>query len=271
MPLNLAAKILTQQINETIAHLEKKRTSVILPIYTEITRYSVDEINNLLKQRIKEKQFVNKQLDVILHTPGGDPDAAFNIGRLLQRHSDTLNIIIPRWAKSAGTLLSCAADNIIMFETAELGPLDAQFVSNDSNGNIVDSFSALAVKAVKEEIKKESKDNPEYARILAERMPDTIHSTDLERSLNIAKKYTACLLKERMLKNKNEKEINTICDNLVEGYSHHGYVIDLNEAKRLGLNANENMDIKEKINVEKLHDLYLKMDQLMQISRKINN
>jgi ClpP class serine protease len=55
------------------------------------------------------------RLDVILESSGGSIDAAYNIALLLRRYAkDELNIIIPRWAKSAATVIACAGDKIFL-------------------------------------------------------------------------------------------------------------------------------------------------------------
>lgn len=79
-----------------------------------------------LKKELFTKKF--KILDVIIQTPGGDIDSAFNNVKLLRNSSETINIIIPLYSKSAGTLMCIAGDNIIMTTLAELGPLDTQIL-----------------------------------------------------------------------------------------------------------------------------------------------
>ena len=68
-------------------------------------------------------------VDLLLHTPGGDIDAAEKIGLLIRKRvgpSGKLRVIVPDFAKSAGTLLALAADRIIMGDTSELGTIDPQ-------------------------------------------------------------------------------------------------------------------------------------------------
>ena len=46
-----------------------------------------------------------------------------------------VRVIVPDYAKSAGTLMALGADRIIMSETSELGPIDPQVILADRNGN----------------------------------------------------------------------------------------------------------------------------------------
>lgn len=80
---------------------------------------------------------LGEKLDLMLHTLGGDVDAAEKIAGLLLKsvgpHGD-LRIIVPDCAKSAGTLISLAAQEIVMSDTSELGPIDPQIVTTDPSG-----------------------------------------------------------------------------------------------------------------------------------------
>jgi hypothetical protein len=74
-------------------------------------------------------------LDVLLHTGGGDIDAAEKLITMLRTKvgNAVLRIIVPDFAKSAGTLMVLGADSVLMSDTSELGPIDPQFVLGDNN------------------------------------------------------------------------------------------------------------------------------------------
>lgn len=69
-----------------------------------------------------------KGLDLILHTPGGDPNAAEAIVSYLHStFGNDLRVIVPQVAMSAGTMISCAARSVLMAKHSSLGPVDPQF------------------------------------------------------------------------------------------------------------------------------------------------
>jgi len=77
-------------------------------------------------------------LDLLLNTPGGDIDTAEKLISLLHAwvgDDHRLRVIIPDYAKSAGTLMALGASKIIMSDSSELGPIDPQVVLNDGKGN----------------------------------------------------------------------------------------------------------------------------------------
>ena len=67
-------------------------------------------------------------LDVLIHSPGGSAEAAEAIIDLLRSKYSSLRFIIPDQAKSAATMMCCAADQLLMDEKSELGPIDPQMI-----------------------------------------------------------------------------------------------------------------------------------------------
>lgn len=67
-------------------------------------------------------------LDLVLHTPGGSPAAAEAIiSYLRSKFNYDIRVIVPQLAMSAGTMMACAAKEIIMGKQSSLGPIDPQF------------------------------------------------------------------------------------------------------------------------------------------------
>lgn len=87
----------------------------------------------------------NQRVALLLDSPGGQAKAAYQIAMLLRRHCSGFTVIIPRWAKSAATLLSLGADAIRMAPLAELGPLDVQLYDpeREEHMSALDEVQAL--------------------------------------------------------------------------------------------------------------------------------
>ena len=67
-------------------------------------------------------------IDLILETPGGSGEAAEDIVRLIRENFLSMGVIVPGTAKSAGTILAMAGDEILMNDESALGPIDAQIL-----------------------------------------------------------------------------------------------------------------------------------------------
>src|SRR5215213_770785 len=85
-----------------------------------------------LRDRLRDKDF--EELDVVIHTGGGDIHSAYLMIALLRLHAKKLNACVPIVAKSAGTLVCIGADKIVLDEVAQLGPLDTQVDENRIGG-----------------------------------------------------------------------------------------------------------------------------------------
>lgn len=118
-------------------------------------------------------------LDVVLHSPGGIPEAAESIVAILRNKFSPIRFIIPNIAKSAATMLALSGDEILMDSNAELGPIDPQFVIPKGDGSTVVS-PAQAIK-----------DQFEMANDLLSKNP-----TDLPVWIPILQQYGPSLLKE---------------------------------------------------------------------------
>ena len=103
-------------------------------------------------ERIKNKK---PSVCLVLSTRGGDPDAAYRMGRSLHHYYNNIEIMIPGLCKSAGTLLAISAHEITIADRGELGPLDIQLSKPDelnesmSGLDIIQAINAIEVQALK--------------------------------------------------------------------------------------------------------------------------
>lgn len=73
-------------------------------------------------------------VDIILHSPGGEPEATEAIVNYLRSKFSHIRVFIPQAAMSAATMLACAADEIVMGKHSSLGPIDPQLILQTANG-----------------------------------------------------------------------------------------------------------------------------------------
>lgn len=66
------------------------------------------------------------ELDLILHSPGGDPTAAASLVNYMRQKYDDVRVFVPLAAMSAATMWALAGDRIVMGKHSQLGPIDPQ-------------------------------------------------------------------------------------------------------------------------------------------------
>ena len=174
-----------------------------------------------------------KGLDLMLHTPGGDPAAAEAIVNYLRlKFNYDIMVIVPQLAMSAGTMIACAAKEIIMGKQSSLGPIDPQF-----NG-----IPAYNIKYEFEEAKKDLLSNPnnaQYWMIKLQQYPAAFMKTAMD-AIDLSGQLVEEWLGSCMFdKNSDDdkKVINHIVNSLNEhdNSKNHGRHLNIDFCKRLGL------------------------------------
>ncbi len=243
----------------------RKKPLLVLDIET------VDQISVIqLEKELKGKQFAD--LDVILHTSGGLIEPAFNIVKLLRKHSKRVEIIIPSYAKSAGTLISFGADKLLMGTIAELGPLDVQIRETDDDTGSAYKSALNGFKAL-EQIQLHALDNLDIAtKMIIERTGGSVKMAEAiklgiafsgqtsaclynqlnpkvigeyARALEVGSRYAVIILTRYL--GWGADKANEVANKLVYGYPSHGFIIDTLELQQLGLPAEEVNDILKEV------------------------
>lgn len=232
---------LEKQIQNEICELQKLRGNCLcFPLLIGEASLTHSVVDDSYDQLRKQYSNCNGKLDVIVDSGGGDLDAAYNLANLFRRFGkEQLNYIVPRWAKSAATLLVCSGDTIFMTPVAELGPLDPQITEFNPLEKRLEQFSPLHIEATLELIRQEfEKGSKQLAEGLMERLQFPLTLGSFTKSLDIAVQYLVKLLSTRMLKGDTSKATaQAIANTLTKGYADHGFSINSDEARSIGLSV----------------------------------
>lgn len=127
------AKALMERMKDELDKISNLRSGRVVVIYGSaflqnpnlpITHQAIvpEDINGFMNC-VYGTEF-DKGLSLILHTPGGQPDAAETIVNYLRSKFSDFEVIVPTYAMSAGTMIALAADRIVMGRQSQLGPID---------------------------------------------------------------------------------------------------------------------------------------------------
>jgi serine dehydrogenase proteinase len=223
-----------EQIRLIEAHSGRRLIAFVSTPYAGITRDIVPVFADLL-QDIK----TTDDVDLLLNTPGGDIDAAEKLIIMCRQHCAGLRVVVAESAKSAGTMMACGADAILMGFASELGPIDPQIYMPDGRGGLM-SRPAHSILNGLEEIKKAAVDegglSEAYFPLLDRLDPALLdycrHA--IERSREFAQKWL-----ERYQCAGDSEKAAEIAQKLgdVETFHSHGAAIDADDALALGLNV----------------------------------
>lgn len=141
-----------------------------------------------------------RPLTLVIHTPGGDANAAETIVEYLRSKFKYIETIVPTFAMSAGTMIALASNLIILGHHSQLGPIDPyMFYSNRW-------VSARAVVEQFDRAKNEILNNRDlvhvWAPILTSLGPSLIF--EAQNALDYGEKMVANWLESHMFKEINE-------------------------------------------------------------------
>jgi hypothetical protein len=180
-----------------------------------------------------------RRLNLILVTGGGGVSAARQLGLLLREYADHVSILVPHHARSAGTLLCLAADELVLGPLAELSPIDAHVGAAGQPdpglpgliaGEDVRAFPAMAREwfGVREQ-----EDALQMLALVAQRIFPT-SLTGLYRADRLVRRVAAELLAFQ-LPDAPHDERARIVNALVSGRDGHDDVLTRRDAQALGL------------------------------------
>lgn len=233
-PLFVANNAARYQRQTIIRDIENKTERTLLCYVggneAEITRDDTVGFVDLLHNVPRDAK-----IDLVLHTIGGDIDVAEKLVMLVQARvggSKNIRVIVPDFAKSAGTLMALGADSILMSDSSELGAIDPQIVLRDAQGNEMwhSVFAYLAVYRQHEEALRKNPNDPVARMMLDKFDPAVVQKFQVigERARVVAEN----LLKRRGL------PFSKIASHLLDVGLHksHNQMISAQDAQQFGLN-----------------------------------
>lgn len=223
------------QIRDIEALTGRRLIAYVAGPYTSISGIDIPPFVDLLHD-VK----AGESLDLMLHTPGGEVDQAERIIMLCRKRvKDTgeFRVIVPDAAKSAGTLIALASDEIVMGEPSELGPIDPQVQIVTASGEPMARPAQSFLDGL-DRIVSESEDevSPAYFPLLDKLDPALIDFC--EKAVKQSEEFAQRYLKKYMLSHDHETADFVAADLVnVEKYLSHAAVIDSDHAEGLGLNV----------------------------------
>ncbi len=176
-----------------------------------------------------------RDMHLMLATPGGDGETAVRLARSAQARCKTLTVIVPDQAKSAGTILALGAHRILMGPTSDLGPIDPQLQVGPAAGLV----SAKDIIAAVEYAEGAIQANPETYTLHSALLSDV--TALMVQQARSALARSDDVMREALKSNpdRDEEAVAALCqklhDPLIENPKSHGAILGEIDAEALGL------------------------------------
>lgn len=212
-----------KEIGETPSQIDYVRRQYIKKLSSFTNRNTIIYYSGFLEPRIQQNSLnisigdqdmegfmaaihgldCSKGLDLVLHTPGGDPTAAEAIVQYLkEKFNNDIRIIVPQIAMSAGTMIACCGKEIIMGKQSSLGPIDPQFQGIPAYNILLEYLEA------KEDLEKNPQ-NANYWAIKLQQYPAAFMKTCID-AIALSEELVETWLSDNMLKGKADQIKKTV-------------------------------------------------------------
>lgn len=151
----------------------------------------------------------SKGLDLFLHTPGGEVAATESLVHYLREiFGNDIRAVIPQIAMSAGTVIACSCNSILMGKHSNIGPVDPQINGIPAIGVIEELARAF------KEIKKDQRIALTWNPILSRLMPSFVQQCHW--AIQSSKDFLRESLNTGMLRDTPEDSREETVDKIVE-------------------------------------------------------
>jgi hypothetical protein len=205
----------------------------------QLTQLTHEEINGFMSCMYGMSW--DRGLTLLLHTPGGVTNAAETIVAYLHSKFSDIEVIVPTFAMSAGTMISLAANRIVMGRPSQLGPIDPQMPIGGkyvSARGIVDQFEVAKADIANNVVLAHA-----WAPILQALGPSLL--VEAQNALDYGERMVSEWLCRRMLANLPDGEKAAKSRQLAKffndaaNHKSHGRRIDRDEARAQGVEVKD--------------------------------
>ncbi|CAN5238158.1 S49 family peptidase [soil metagenome] len=164
----------------------------------------LDDIHGLME--VFKDLDASAGLDLLLHSPGGDPTAADSLVRYMRSKFDDVRVVIPVAAMSAATMWSLAGDRLLMGKHSQLGPVDPQMGTRQ--GNVPAGAILRTFKRAQDDCAADPTHLSGWVPTLQQYFPGLLDMC--EDSTNLSKSLVQKYLSEHMFANKSTAQKNRL-------------------------------------------------------------
>ena len=259
--------------NYKAIELRRQRPLIVYATSTRQGLSSViagDAVRELIEQidAISAEQY---EVDVLIHSAGGDALAAWKLMSVLRERFRFVGVLVPFTAFSAATLFCLGADEIVMHPHASLGPIDPQIEvprPGETTGTIRFSFEDVGafLRFLKDEIglSEQAYVTPVIEKLLS--VVDPVRVGGAKRASELSTDVGERLLRMHMTSPDDRGRTREIADRLNKSFFAHGDAVSRSRARELQLKVAADDEKLEKL----MWEAYLGLESYMDLRSAFN-
>ena len=244
-------------LSEKLTEISKKHDAVLMACIAPYVGLKISPTKTVNAQMGLSKEFavetaINqiqtrtdvRKLLLLVNSPGGLVQSSYKIARALRKAFNEIIVFVPHIAASGGTLLALTGNKIVMGMMSQLSPLDSQAQSDDgvvSANSVVDAHQFVTM--LFDDVAIE--DAPYSYKALVDKF-DGVDIRDALASLSLMEEYVREILEGGGY---SKEQCKKISKSIVRGFKTHDEVINVDKAKKLGLNVIADRDFPAEWNL----------------------
>jgi hypothetical protein len=196
----------------------------VLALFEPLNSIDDSDLDSVFSSLRRSNPKKERNVCLILLSRGGSIEPAYQISKLCKQWSASkFVVVIPRYAKSAATLIALGADEIHIGPLGQLGPIDPQ----------LGGLPALGVSQALQTIAQLAEKYPGSSIMFAEYLRRVLTVEQIGYCDRIAQ--SASQYAHRLLSGKPSisDRVEPIANRLVQEYKDHSFVIDVEESRKL--------------------------------------
>ena len=178
-----------------------------------------------------------KQVDILLHSTGGDALTAWKLMSILRERFDKVTVLVPFMAFSAATIFAMGADEIVMHPHASLGPIDPQITVNSPQGSRSFAFEDVGafLRFLADEVR--ITEQPHSTAVVKQlfEVVDPLIVGAAKRASELSSSVGERLLRMHMRGADGEQKARQLAQNLNKSFFAHGDAVSRSRARDLKL------------------------------------
>jgi hypothetical protein len=246
-----------QKLSEKLTEISKKHDAVLMACIAPYVGLKISPTKTINAQMGLSEEFavetaINqiqaktdaRKLLLLVNSPGGLVQSSYKIARALRKTFKEIIVFVPHIAASGGTLLALTGNKIVMGMMSQLSPLDPQAKIAEgavSANSVVDAHEFVT--RLFDDVSVE--DAPYSYKALADKF-DGVDIRDALASLSLIEEYIREIIEDCGY---SREECKKISHSIVRGFKTHDEVINLDKAKKLGLNVIPHSDFPTEWNL----------------------